>query len=57
MMSEQPKTTVKVRFTQQQLELLERLRREGKFGNTYEEVVVSVFRNFVLQEADKGGAR
>ncbi len=41
---------IKVSFTQQQRELLERIRREGKFGSTYEEVVVNVFRDYVKQE-------
>ena len=45
-----------VQFTQQQRELLERLLREGTFGNTYGEVVANVFREFVKQQAGKAGA-
>jgi len=45
-----------VKFTQQQRELLERLRREGTFGSTYGEVVANVLRDFVKQQSAKGGA-
>ena len=48
---------IKVKFTQQQLELLEKLRREGTFGNTYEEIVVNIFRDYIKQESPKGGAK
>lgn len=58
MTSRDPGRTTKlvVRFTQQQRELLERLRREGKFGATYGEVVLGVFRDFVRQQSKAGGA-
>ena len=49
-------TTLVVRFTQQQRELLERLRREGTFGATYGEVVRNVFRDFVKQQSGAEGA-
>ena len=38
---------VQVQFTEQQLVFLEKLRAEGKFGGTLEEVVRNVFREHV----------
>ncbi|MBT3363478.1 MAG: hypothetical protein HN929_01125 [Chloroflexi bacterium] len=40
---------LQVRFNQQQLELLDNLKASGKFGNSYEEVIRSVFRQYVAQ--------
>lgn len=37
---------VSVRLTEQQLILLEPLRKEGTFGNTTEEVMINVFREY-----------
>jgi hypothetical protein len=37
---------VRVRLTEQQLVLLEPLREEGTFGNTMEEVMINVFREY-----------
>lgn len=47
-----------VRFDQHQLMLLDRLRQEEHFGDTYEEVVVAAFRAYarnkgLLKEADR----
>lgn len=39
--------TLPVRFTSQQIVFLEMLRKEGRFGDTLEEVVLSVFREYV----------
>lgn len=49
-MIEKPKK-LKVTFTKQQLELLDRLKGEDKcvFGKTYEEIVVNVFQDYVNQ--------
>lgn len=47
-----------VRFNQQQLQLLDNLKNEGKFGQKYEDIVVNVFREYVRQisEISKMGA-
>lgn len=45
-----------VRFDQQQLQLLDNLRKEGKFGNTYEDIVLNVFHEYIRQTFGKGGA-
>lgn len=47
-------TKVVVRFTQQQLQLLEKLKIEGKFGETYAKIVINVFREYARQESNKG---
>jgi Arc/MetJ-type ribon-helix-helix transcriptional regulator len=44
---EENKETVMVRFTEQQLVLLESLRREGRYGDTMAEVVRNVMREAV----------
>ena len=46
---------VKVRFTHQQMVLLERLKAEGRFGDNYEEVIPAVFREYVKQTFGVGG--
>lgn len=40
-------TKVKVRFTQQQIQILNTLKKEGKFGTSYEDVILNVFRNYM----------
>jgi len=45
---------ISVRLTQQQLELLERLRQEGDFGAEYPEVILTCFRKYVEQFLGKG---
>lgn len=40
------KTKLVVRFNQQQLELLDNLKKESKFGEKYSEIVVNVFREY-----------
>lgn len=41
---------IKVGFTQQQWQLLDRLKAEKRWGGRREEIVLSVFRDFVRQE-------
>jgi hypothetical protein len=53
---ETKKIEVVVKFNQQQLELLDALKKEGKYGNTYEEIVVNVFRDYIRQNFGKRGA-
>ena len=45
-----------VKFNQQQLQLPDNLKKEAKFGNTYEDIVVNVFREYIRQTFGKGGA-
>ena len=44
---------VQVRFNQQQLQLLDNLKRSGKFGSSYEEVIRNAFRLYVKQTIDR----
>jgi len=44
------KHRITVGFTQQQLELLDRLKAERRFGQTRSEIVLNVFRDYVKQE-------
>ena len=48
-------TKVTVTFTQQQMELLERLKNEGTFGSDYPEVIKTIFRESIRQKFGKGG--
>lgn len=41
------KVKVKVRFNQQQMVLLDKLKQEGTFGQTYEEIIPAVFREYI----------
>jgi len=50
------KVKIKVRFTQQQMVLLDNLKREGKFGQSYEEIIPTVFRKYVKQAFGEGGS-
>jgi hypothetical protein len=49
------KVKIKVRFTQQQMILLENLMREGKFGDDYKDIIPNVFREYVKQTFGLGG--
>jgi hypothetical protein len=49
------KVKITVRFTQQQMVLLDNLKREGKFGKNYEEIIPSIFREYVKQTFGLGG--
>ncbi len=42
-----------IKFTQQQLELLEKLRKEKKFGEKYADIVLNVFREYTKQDPKK----
>jgi hypothetical protein len=42
--------TISVGFTQQQWELIDRLKCEGRWGATREEIVRNVLRDYVKQE-------
>ncbi len=53
-MAEQ-KTKVTITFTQQQMELLDKLRQEGTFGTSYPEIVAKVFREAIRQQFGEGG--
>jgi Arc/MetJ-type ribon-helix-helix transcriptional regulator len=45
---------VSVHLTQQQIELLERLKERGDFGAEYSEVILTCFRKYVEQFLGKG---
>jgi hypothetical protein len=44
------KRKITVSFTQQQWHLLDRLKGERRWGDTREEIVYNVFRDYVKQE-------
>ena len=44
---------VVVRFDQQQLQLLDNVKKTDRFGNTYEDVIINVFREYIKQNFDK----
>ena len=48
---------VKVTFTEQQMMLLDKLKQEGTFGKTYEEIIPAVFREYVNQTFGVGGLK
>ncbi len=48
---------VKITFTQQQMELLDKLKREGIYGEDYPDVILSVFHEYLEQEFGKGGVK
>jgi uncharacterized protein with PIN domain len=48
---------VEVKFTEQQMMLLEKLKQEGTFGKTYEEIIPRVFREYVKQTFGVGGLK
>jgi hypothetical protein len=45
---------VSVRLTQQQIELLDRLKQRGGFGEDYSEILLNCFRRYVEQALGKG---
>ena len=49
------KVKVKVKFTQQQMELLDKLKQEGKFGESHGEICAAVFKEYVTQTFGVGG--
>ena len=54
---EKPAHKVKVTFTQQQVELLDKLKREGTYGEDYPDIILAVFHEFLEQEFGKGGVK
>jgi len=52
-MSDTP-DVVSVHLTQQQIELLERLKQRGDFGTEYSEVLLTCFRKYAEQFLGKG---
>lgn len=48
--------TLVVKFTEQQLQILDRVKQEGTFGKTYPEVVLNLFREYVKQTFGRAGA-
>ena len=46
---------VTVTFTQQQMELLDKLKEEGTFGSDYPEIVAALFRAYIDQQFGKEG--
>ncbi len=49
------KVKIKVRFTHQQIVVLDNLKREGKFGKSYEKIIPAVFREYVKNTFGEGG--
>ena len=49
------KVKIKVKFTHQQLAVLDELKREGKFGQSYEKIIPAVFREYVRHTFGIGG--
>lgn len=49
-------TKLVVRFNQQQLQFLDALKKEGRHGNAYEEIIINIFREYIRQNFGKGGA-
>lgn len=45
-----------VKFNQQQLQLLDNLKKESKFGENYGDIVVNVLREYIRENLGKGGA-
>ena len=45
---------VKVTFTQQQMELLDKLKQEGTYGEAYPDIIRAVFHEYLEQEFGKG---
>lgn len=48
---------VEVKFTEQQMMLVDKLKQEGTFGKTYEEIIPAVFREYVNQTFGVGGLK
>ncbi|GEM_PF-2611529 len=51
-MNDQPNKVV-IRFNQQQLQLLDNLKRSGKFGSSHEEVIRTAFRQYIKQTINR----
>ena len=46
--------SVNVTFTEVQMECLESLKREGRFGNDYGEIIATIFHEYVRAALGKG---
>ncbi len=51
------KVKVRVTFTEQQMLLLEKLKKEGTLGTRYEEIIPAIFRDYVTQTFGVGGLK
>lgn len=47
--------TVRVTFTEQQMFLLEKIRKEGTFGSDYAEIIPAMFRDSIRQQYGERG--
>lgn len=47
-------TKVKVTFTEQQMDLLEKLRKEGTWGDNYGTVISNIVHQWVMSEMGTG---
>lgn len=50
-----PLRRIKVTFTSQQLQVLEKLREEGTFGANYPDIIMMLFRRYVRQTIGRRG--
>lgn len=48
---------VVVKFDQEQLKLLDNLKKEKEFGKNYRDIITQVFRSYFRQELGRGGVR
>ena len=53
---EKAKIEVTVKFNCQQLQLLDSLKKERKYGDTYEQIIINIFREYIRQTFGKRGA-
>jgi metal-responsive CopG/Arc/MetJ family transcriptional regulator len=49
-MASDDRVKISISFTQQQWQLIDRLKAEGRWGSTREEIVSNIFRDYVKQE-------
>jgi hypothetical protein len=47
---------ITVEFTEQQLEVLDKIKDENIFGDSYEEIALNMFRSFIMQNFGEKGA-
>lgn len=47
---------INVGFTEQQLEVLDKIRKEKVLGESYEEVALNMFKNYIKQNFGEKGA-
>ena len=46
---------VKVKFTEQQMDCLDNLKKEAKFGKDYGEIVATIFHEYLRSRLARGG--